>query len=153
LVRYVLNELQNHHEFEFIVICNNDPGFGDLRHYTYVPWNSRTEVDDLLKLNIGIMPQFDGPFDRGKAGLKAMQYSALGVVPVVSPTGGGEEVVRHQETGVVVRNNSEGWYTALDALLKQPESWPRLGESARQFVLERFSMTANVQKYLSLFEE
>ena len=153
MVRPVVAELQKHHDFEFVVICNEDPGFPELRRYRFIRWNSASEVDDLMNLNIGLMPQPDVPFARGKAGLKAMQYSALGIVPVVSPIGGGDHVVRDGETGFVVGDDFEQWYRALNHLLRNPESWEEIGRRARERVFTLFSSEKNATRYLNLFAD
>jgi glycosyltransferase involved in cell wall biosynthesis len=153
LVRPVLAELQKHHDFEFVVICNEDPGFPEQRCYRFIRWNPASEVDDLMNLNIGLMPQPDVPFARGKAGLKAMQYSALGIVPVVSPIGGGDHVVHDGETGFVVGDNFEQWYRALDHLLRNPGSWEDIGQRARERVFTLFSSEKNATRYLNLFAD
>jgi glycosyltransferase involved in cell wall biosynthesis len=152
ILRPVLVALQKSYAFEFRVICNTDPGFPEIGRYRFIHWNTNTEVEEVLKFNIGLMPQPDDDFARGKAGLKAMQYSALGIVPVVSPTGGGDEVVRHRETGLVVQNRFDDWYQALESLLRAPETWTRLGAQARRFAFERFSVDANLANYLRLFD-
>jgi len=153
ILRPVLAALQKSYAFEFRVICNTDPGFPEIARYCFIPWDANTEVDEVLKFNIGVMPQPDDDFARGKAGLKAMQYSALGIVPVVSPTGGGDEVVRHRETGLVVQNRFDDWYQALESLLRKPETWTPLGAQARRFAFERFSVDANLANYLRLFDD
>ena len=50
-----------------------------------VPWSEDTEVASLQKLDVGIMPLLDGPFERGKCGYKLIQYMACGLPVVASP--------------------------------------------------------------------
>src|SRR6185369_17034762 len=46
-------------------------------------WSAETEVDDLRSFDVGIMPLPDDEWSRGKCGLKALQYMAVGVPTVV----------------------------------------------------------------------
>ncbi len=151
LVRSALVKLQERHEFEFVVICNFDPGFPELKHYRFIKWRPSTEVDDLIQLDIGLMPVQEGLWENGKVGLRAIQYSALGLVPVVSRVGSGTEVVLDGTTGLVVDNTEEAWYCALARLLNDRASWSVMGQRARAYVFQRYSVAAQAPVYLSLF--
>jgi len=153
LVRSALVRLQERYDFEFVVICNYDPGFFELKRYRFVKWRSATEVEDLSGLDIGLMPVPEGTWEKGKVGLKAIQYSALGIVPVVSNVGSGPEVVQDGKTGVVVENSERAWYGALTWLLDNRLRWRTMGHCARQYVLRRYSVAAQAPVYISLFQE
>jgi len=151
LVRTSLRKLQDKFDFQFVVVCNYDPGFPEVKHYRFVPWRSSSEVDDLIQLDIGLMPVEDELFARGKVGLKAIQYSGLGIVPVVSDVGSGCEVVEHGKTGLVVPNTELAWYDALSHLLRNRRCWPTMGECARRYVWQRYSVESQAGTYLGLF--
>ncbi len=150
-VRPVLKQLQEHYDFELVVICNRDPGFPDMRHYRFVPWNSATEVKDLLQLNVGLMPVAEEAFARGKVGLKAIQYSALGIIPVVSGWGSGPEVVVDGTTGYVVHGSESAWYEVLAHVLDQRARWNEIGARAGEYVRTRYSVEAQAPRYVELF--
>ncbi|MGO9062623.1 MAG: glycosyltransferase [Candidatus Binataceae bacterium] len=152
LVRPVLVKLQERYEFEFVVVCNYDPGFSELKRYRFIRWRSATEVEDLSNLDIGVMPVPAGTWEKGKVGLKAIQYSALGVVPVVSSVGSGPEVVQNGKTGLVVENSEEAWYSALAWLLEHRSCWHTIGRCAREYVFHRYSVAAQAPVYISLFQ-
>jgi len=38
-----------------------------------IEWSEQTEVDEICKFDVGIMPLEDGPFERGKCGFKLIQ--------------------------------------------------------------------------------
>jgi glycosyltransferase involved in cell wall biosynthesis len=153
LVRPVLKALQQSYDFAFRVICNIDPGFPELRNYRFIKWKSSTEVEDLGALDIGLMPVPDDTWAKGKVGLKAVQNAALGIVPVVSAVGSGSEVVRHGETGLVVNNTDGEWNTALKTLLENRQTWAELGKAAREYILPIYSVPAQAETYIALFDQ
>jgi glycosyltransferase involved in cell wall biosynthesis len=152
LARPALVKLQERYDFEFVVVCNYDPGFGELNRYRFVKWQSATEVEDLSNLDIGLMPVPAGTWEKGKVGLKAIQYSALGVVPVVSSVGSGPEVVQNGKTGLVVENSEEAWHAALAWLLENRSRWQAMGRYAKEYVFQRYSVAAQAPVYISLFQ-
>lgn len=102
------------------------------------PWRAESEVEDIRAFDVGLMPMPDDEWSRGKCGLKALQYMALGIPPVVSPVGVNAEIVADGVNGFHARNEAE-WVDRVLRLLQDPELRRRLGEAARRTVEERFS--------------
>jgi glycosyltransferase involved in cell wall biosynthesis len=149
-VRDALEELDAKFEFTFRAICDRDPGL-KLRHYEYVPWQASSEIQDLWPIQIGLMPVPDEDFAKGKVGFKAVQYSALGIVPVVSNVGSGPEVVEHGVTGLVLPNDRGAWVEALGALLHDPAARERMAHAARKKILATYSTVVQTPNYVGLF--
>ncbi len=59
----------------------------------YREWSEEREVDELGGFDIGIMLLEDGAWERGKCGLKLIQYLAAGVPVVASPVGMNSRIV------------------------------------------------------------
>ena len=146
----VLRNLEQHHDFTFLVIADKNPDF-DLKSFHYLPWQKSTETDDLLQMNIGVMPLTDDAWARGKCGFKALQYMALGIPALVSPVGVNTEIVQQGINGFVCQT-PEDWYTALEWLLTNPQLRDELGKNARQTVVNRYSVQSNTPLFLSLFQ-
>jgi glycosyltransferase involved in cell wall biosynthesis len=153
LVRPVLAKLSERFDFDFVVICDVDPCFRELPNYRFIKWQIATEIADLSQMTIGIMPSFEGEWELGKAGFKAIQYSALGVVPVVSAVGPGREVVVDGETGFAIDNSEEAWLSALADLLSNPQKLDSMGKAAQRHIGAHYSVQANTTKFLSVFSE
>lgn len=152
LLRPVLAELQSEHPFRLRVICDTDPGFSELEDYEFVRWREETEIPDLQAIDIGLMPVPDTTWARGKVGFKAIQYSAVGIPPIVSDVGSGREVVDDGRTGLVVPNEPEAWREAIASLIVDAPRRQRMGEAARAHVLARYSIPAQTPTYLGLFQ-
>ena len=149
-IQEALEELDTKYDFVFRAICDRDPAL-KLRRYEFVPWKASTEIEDLWPIQIGLMPVRDIPVAKGKVGFKAIQYSALEIVPVVSDVGSGPEVVEHGVTGLVVENTSKAWVDAIGSLLRDPCARERMGRAARTKILATYSTTAQAPNYLGLF--
>ncbi|MBL0742443.1 glycosyltransferase family 4 protein [Chryseolinea sp. Jin1] len=134
----------------FLVIANKPPTL-PLQRLQFVPWQKETEIEDLLRLDIGIMPLTDDLWAKGKCGFKALQYMALGIPAVVSPVGVNAEMV-DASVGYTAATATE-WEKALEALLDDDTLRHRLGKKGRQKVVDQYSVSSNTSTFLSLFEK
>lgn len=151
LVREALVELQKRYDFEFRVICDIDPKFPELKNYRFIKWNLESEMEDLAGMDVGLMPVPQGQWEQGKVGFKAIQYSGVAAVPVVSSTGSGHEVVLHGKTGFVVDNNCADWVEALAVLLDNPAQLEAMGKGAREYIDTKYSVRSQIPTYMGLF--
>jgi glycosyltransferase involved in cell wall biosynthesis len=72
-----------------------------------------------LSMDIGVGPLTDTPFNWGKSGLRAIEYSALGIVPVLQAGPAYDPWIRHGKTGILVQPH-ERWYNVLRDVLNDP---------------------------------
>lgn len=146
----VLERLEQRFAFELHIIANEDPGFG-LKSFRFIRWKKETEVEDLLRFHIGLMPLTDDVWAQGKCGFKALQYMSLGIPPVVSPVGVNTVIVQHGLNGMVCNAEAE-WEAALERLLSDAELRAEMGRKARTRIEEAYSVEAITPHFLSLFE-
>lgn len=102
-------------------------------------WIEETEIEDLANCDIGLAPLSDGPWERGKCGLKAIQYMAIGIPVLAADVGVLPMVVQHGETGFVYRDNAE-FVRYARQLAGDPELRRRMGEAGRARVAARYSI-------------
>jgi glycosyltransferase involved in cell wall biosynthesis len=117
-----------------------------------VPWRRDREVDDLVPLDVGLMPLPDDEWSRGKCGMKALQYMALAIPPVVSPVGANRDIVQDGVNGFHARTPDE-WVDRLAELLRDETARARLGAAARATVEQRYSAVVQVPRVAELFRE
>ncbi|MCX7885776.1 MAG: glycosyltransferase family 4 protein [Verrucomicrobiae bacterium] len=102
-------------------------------------WRPDTELTELAQIGIGIAPLPDGPWERGKCGVKLLQYMACGMSVVASPVGVQPQIVRHGVSGFLAAELLE-WETYLRELIADAALRRRLGETARAFVQQHYDV-------------
>ena len=147
----ILKELERTHNFIFRVISNQAPDF-ELKSLEFVKWNKESEIEDLAKINIGIMPLTDTIWAKGKCGFKGLQYMALEIPSVMSPVGVNTSIVDHGTNGFLC-SSPEEWKQTLIQLLEDESLRVKIGKMGHQTVKERYSVEGNRTNYLNLLKE
>ena len=132
------------------LICD---AFLDLWHLPVVrcPWSAATEAEAIASADIGIAWVPDDLWSRGKCGLKVLQYMAAGLPVVANPVGVHREMVRHGETGFLVRS-PEQWLEAIARLARHPALRARLGRAGRQRVEADYAVAGGAAAWRSLLD-
>jgi glycosyltransferase involved in cell wall biosynthesis len=120
----------------------------DIKHTV---WTEEGEVEAIRKMDIGIMPLPDDPWERGKCAYKLIQYMACGLPVVASPVGMNTDVVRHGENGFLASTEEE-WIQALKTLILDADLRKKMGEKGLELVKERFTVERNFGMMLSEVE-
>ncbi len=122
----------------------------ELRSLVYKAWNKATEIEDLAEFSIGVMPLREDQWSNGKCGFKALQYMSLGIPCVIAPVGVNTEIVQDGENGFLATTTDEV-YTALKALMIDSELRKKIGLKGQETVRNRYSTTANLHRYITVF--
>ena len=101
-------------------------------------------------MDIGLYPLPNDEWVKGKSGLKALQYMAMGLPVVASNLGCNERVIENNVSGLLV-NDMKDWYKSISNLIENNELRRFLGQNARLRVEKFFSIEANKNTYLSIF--
>jgi glycosyltransferase involved in cell wall biosynthesis len=150
-IRDVLQELAREEKFVLRVIASSDkyelPGV----ETEALKWRSDTETEDLRKIDIGIMPLPDDQWSKGKCGLKALQYMALGTPTVCSPVGVNSTIIRDGENGFLADSKDE-WIAKLKKLLHSAELRKKFGAAGRKTVEESYSAKSQAPRVFEVFQ-
>lgn len=138
-----------HPSVNIIVIADQQPELSF--PINFIPWNEKSEIDDLLKIDIGIMPLPADEWSKGKCGFKALQYMALGIPAVVSPVGVNANIIDPGVNGFLA-DSKEQWYQYINTLILDEALRKTMGKAGRQKVIELYSVESNSFAFLSLFE-
>lgn len=114
-------------------------------------WNAASEIDDLTSFDVGVMPLPDDAWTRGKCGLKALQYMALGVPTVASPVGVNTEIIQDGVNGFLASTPGE-WVEKLLRLLVDEGLRERFAREGRKTVERWYSSNVQGPRVLRMFE-
>lgn len=145
----VLESLREKFNFEFVIIADKAPSF-ELGFALFVPWNQATEIEDLLQLNIGIMPLDNDPWCEGKCGFKLIQYLSLGIPAVASPIGVNKIIVDDGVNGYLC-SSTEEWIKALTTLIKDESLRSQMGQHGRESIINNYSIQSQTNRFLDIF--
>ena len=115
-----------------------------------MPWKSDTELQDLSHIDIGVMPLPNDAWSKGKCGLKALQFMALGIPTICSPVGVNTDIIQDNENGLLADSEDE-WVEKMGRLLTSPEMSERLGNAGRATVEERYSAVTQAPRVYEIF--
>lgn len=114
-LRPVLNKINNKHSIELIII-GGGKSIDFKGKETLISWSEEGEVKEIQRLDIGIMPLTDSPWEEGKCGYKLIQYMACGLPVVGSPIGVNIELITPGENGFLASTENE-WVNQLETLI------------------------------------
>jgi glycosyltransferase involved in cell wall biosynthesis len=114
-------------------------------------WHSETELEDLSAVDIGVMPLPDDKWSKGKCGLKALQFMALGIPTICSPVGVNTDIIRDGENGFIAGTDDE-WVEKLSQLVQSHELRRKLGDAGRHTVETKYSAAAQAPRVYEVFK-
>ncbi|MFK2875921.1 glycosyltransferase family 4 protein [Rhodanobacter hydrolyticus] len=110
-----------------------------------VAWSEDSEADMIARMDIGIMPLRDGPWERGKCGYKIIQYMACGLPVVASTVGANVDIVRHGENGFLA-TGTDAWRHDLEQLILSRRLRTRMGLAGRARVENEYNVTVQASR-------
>jgi glycosyltransferase involved in cell wall biosynthesis len=135
-LRYLNTKIQ----FKLVIIGGwRIPSMQDMSFIEYLPWEESSEVDQLSSFDIGIMPLKDGFWEKGKCGLKLIQYMAAGLPTVCSPVGVNSEICLDGITGFLAKDTAE-WIDYITELAKNLDLRKQMGNLGRDRVRQFYSI-------------
>jgi glycosyltransferase involved in cell wall biosynthesis len=102
-------------------------------------WSEESEVLELQKIDIGVMPLDDTLWSRGKCGFKLIQYMACGKPVIASPIGVNVDIVEHGINGFLA-SDLEEWKHYLQLLINNKELRNQMGKEGRLKIEKEFSL-------------
>lgn len=127
-----------------LFICDKKPPEKFDFIYDFIYWNSKTELKDLQKIDIGLMPLKDSTWTRGKCGFKLIQYGSIGIVSIGSNVGVNNEIILDTKSGYLIDDESQ-WFEKITTLVEDKSLRDSMGISARKHIEDNYSTIGNYQ--------
>ena len=119
---------------------------------TRLDWSEEREAADVARLDIGLMPIPDEPFERGKCGYKLIQYMAQARPVIASPVGVNVKLVKESGAGYLAATPPQ-WFDALLALTSDAGKRREMGAAGRRAVAAEYCPAVAAPKLLRLLAE
>jgi len=112
-------------------------------HVECVPYSLADEPAQVRAFDIGVLPEPDDAWTRGKGAFKGLLYMASGVPVVASRVGVNEDVIG---PGGYCVDDEDGWIAALERLLTDGALRRSLGALGRRRAVERYSLAVQAPR-------
>lgn len=135
-----------------VVLVGSGPVDFDGVPVEVVEWSEETEIDSITRFDVGIMPLQDTPWQRGKCGLKLIQYMGCAKPVVASPVGVNTSIVTEDVNGYLASTHDE-WVRMLTRIEKDRELARQLGANGRERVEDKYCLSATVPNWCNLIKQ
>lgn len=145
-----LSSLANEFDFRLVLMGAKNFSIDSVETVLY-NWHAENENMVLNELDIALYPLRDEVWSQGKFGGKLIQYFAAGLPTIVSDVNdSNRQVVTQNENGILVKNASHDWLSALRLLANDAQLRKNMGQKARVEFLKKYSIEANKATYLKI---
>lgn len=115
-------------------------------------WSEDSEAGEIQKLDIGLMPLHNLPFERGKCGYKLIQYMACGLPVIASPVGVNVSLIQQGKNGFLA-DAHEDWIKFLRYLGENTDQRERMGAYGRHIVEQSYCLQKTAPRLVELLEQ
>lgn len=119
--------------------------------YKIIKWDEKTEVKEMCLFDVGIMPLINNNFEKGKCGLKLIQYMGCRKPVIASPIGENKLIVEHGINGFLAKNKEE-WYKYLLFFYKNRSKINEFGEKGYMKVANMYSLEKAKDDLIKIIE-
>jgi glycosyltransferase involved in cell wall biosynthesis len=150
-IKHIIQKACIQYDLRLVLITNFDYHIDGIKMQV-IRWKEKTEIEDLQKIDIGLYPLIPSDWALGKGGLKTLQYMSIGIPSISTNFGTATKIVTNKENGFLV-NNDEEWLDAIENLVNNKSLRDNLGRSAREHVINNYSIDALSKLYLDVLKQ
>jgi glycosyltransferase involved in cell wall biosynthesis len=118
---------------------------------TFIDWNEQTEVEEICKFSVGVMPLSDNQWSRGKCGFKLVQYMACAKPTISTPLPANIKINKNGKNLHACTNHE--WYEAFLHIFQNQTLYREIGMENKLITSQSYSTQINYKLYLDLFHK
>ena len=111
-----------------------------------IPWSELNEQEALKVFDVGVMPLYDNPWEKGKCAFKLIQYMASFLPVVASDIGMNAEIINNYNNGFVAKNSGD-WFNFFYMIYSQPKLRGEMGLKGRNIVEKNFTIQCRLAEF------
>jgi glycosyltransferase involved in cell wall biosynthesis len=139
-----IDEFCRRHAATFSLIGGGDAAI-NIQGLRRVAWNEDSEISELDKLDVGIMPLPDTRWAQGKCAFKLIQYMGAWKPVIASPVGENVTVVQPGVNGFLASSDDD-WLQHLERLREDLSLRTAMGRAGRKLVEEKYCLDVTALK-------
>lgn len=116
-----------------------------------IDWNEETEINEMSKFSVGIMPLSNDLWSQGKCGFKLIQYMGCEKPTISTPLETNVKINRNSNN--LFANNIEEWFETLENIFLNEKYFQKIGYENKLIVEKYYSIDSNSNKYVDLFNQ
>ena len=124
----------------FVVIGAKSPYIKNIT-IKEVEWDLKTEIKEISKFDVGVMPLDNTDWAKGKCAYKLIQYLGCSIPVIASRIGANIDVVT-SDVGFLVNNSSE-WLDAFRFFRDHDDMRKKYGTAGRNHIVKNYSLVYN----------
>ncbi len=139
-------------QFEFVLICDENTRINTTFPSNFICWSKEYETENLLQIDLGLMPLIRTNESSGTCSYKLLQYMSLGVVPVASAVYVNKGIIDDGVNGFLVEDEQD-WTDILLKAMNRKTDFSHIGQIAFEGITDKYTFRANEKPYLNFIHK
>lgn len=126
---------------------------GKLAHLNvnFINWDAKTEIEEINKFDVGIMPLENTPFNQGKCGFKLVQYMGCSLPTISTPLEANVKINRNNKNLHSI--TTEDWVNAFEKVYNNQAYYREVGLENYIDFTKYYTVESNSDSYIAVFKK
>lgn len=140
-------------KFQLNLIGFDQNEFGKLAHLNvnFIKWDATTELEEINKFDVGIMPLENTRFNQGKCGFKLVQYMGCSLPTIATPLEANVKINRNKKNLYAI--TTEDWVNAIEKVFHNQDYFREVGLDNYDDFTKYYTRENNSETYIAIFNK